>query len=216
MAEKAGLASQRIADVLADRILDGRLPPGTRIKQEELAAELDASRIPVREALRILSSRGLVKLQANAGAWVASMTMRDLQQSYEIRERIEPLLLQDSIPRLTESDVQELRGIQGDIEHCDRADDFLRLDREFHWTTYRGHRSPQLADMVGRLWDSTQSYRHAFLRLTGWQVSWVTIGEHQFLLEAIENCDVDSAERILSLHIRRTRVALSRHPELFD
>ena len=99
------VASQRIAEVIAARILRGELAPGTRIKQEELAAELGASRVPVREALRILESRGLVGLRANSGAWVAEMTPGDLSLSYQIRERIEPLLLLDSLPRLTEDDI---------------------------------------------------------------------------------------------------------------
>ena len=62
------VASQRVADVVAERILAGQLKPGDRIKQDELASELNLSRIPVRDALRILETRGLVSLRANAGA----------------------------------------------------------------------------------------------------------------------------------------------------
>ena len=84
------VASQRVADTLAERILSGDLAPGARIKQDELADELQTSRIPVRDALRILEARGLVTMRANAGARVTSLTRRDLEISYEIRERLEP------------------------------------------------------------------------------------------------------------------------------
>jgi DNA-binding GntR family transcriptional regulator len=209
------VASQRVAGVIAARILSGELAPGTRIKQEELAAELGASRVPVREALRILESRGLVGLRANSGAWVAEMTPGDLSLSYQIRERIEPLLLLDSIPRLTEADIAELQETQEAIEATVDVEEFLVLDRKLHWISYRGHQTTLLATMVERLWDSTQHYRREFVRLSGGSSSWVTNSEHRLLIEAIERRDTSTAEDILALHIRRTRVELSQHPELF-
>jgi len=210
------VASQRVAGVIAARILSGELAPGTRIKQEELAAELGASRVPVREALRILESRGLVGLRANSGAWVAEMTPGDLSLSYQIRERIEPLLLLDSIPRLTEADIAELQETQEAIEATVDVEEFLVLDRKLHWISYRGHQTTLLATMVERLWDSTQHYRREFVRLSGGSSSWVTNSEHRLLIEAIERRDTSTAEDILALHIRRTRVELSQHPELFQ
>jgi DNA-binding GntR family transcriptional regulator len=209
------VASQRIADVIAERILTGRLPPGTRIKQDELAEELRTSRIPVREALRILDSRGLVVIKANSGAWVAQMTLRDLELSYEIRERIEPLLLAESLPRLTPADVDEMRRLQDLIEGNDDVERFLVLDRAFHWASYRGHDTPQLATMVERLWDTTQHYRRAFVELSKSQGSWIITAEHRLLLESVAERDAETSAMVLAMHIRRTRVSLAQHAELF-
>lgn len=209
------VASQRVADAIAQRILSGVLAPGARIKQEELAAELGASRVPVREALRILESRGLVVIRANSGAWVSAMTERDLMLSYQIRERIEPLLLLDSLPRLTATDLEQMVAIQEQIEAHDDVEEFLVLDRQLHWTTYRRHQAPQLAAMVGRLWDVTQHYRREFTRLAGRERSWIIDSEHRLLIEALRNRDAESAESMLTLHIRRTRLELGRHPEVF-
>jgi len=209
------VASQRVAEAIAARILSGELAPGTRIKQEELAAELGASRVPVREALRILESRGLVGLRANSGAWVAEMTPGDLSLSYQIRERVEPLLLLDSLPRLTEADIAELHKTQEAIEATDDVEEFLALDRTLHWISYRRHQTTLLATMVERLWDTTQHYRREFVRLTGGSSSWVTNSEHRLLIEAIERRDPSAAEDVLALHIRRTRVELRKHSELF-
>lgn len=207
--------SERIATIIAARILDGSMPPGTRIRQDELADELHASRLPVREALRILAARGLVTLRSNVGAWVSQMTLDDLELSYKVRERIEPLLLAESLPRLTESDFDEMEALQLRIEGNDDVEEFLRLDREFHWTSYRRHRAPQLADMVNRLWDTTQHYRRAFVRLGQSQSSWLISAEHRLLLHALRARDEESAGSVLTMHIRRTRVALADHPELF-
>src|SRR5690606_31452202 len=147
---------------------------------------LGASRIPVREALRILSSRGLVTLRANVGAWVSQMTLQDLGLAYQLRERIEPLHLAQSMPRITAGDLDHLEALQQRIEENDDVEEFLRLDREFHWTSYRGHEAPQLADMVHLLWDTTQHYRRAFVRLARSQGSWVISAEHRLLLHALK------------------------------
>jgi DNA-binding GntR family transcriptional regulator len=210
------VASHRIAEIVADRILTGLLAPGLRIKQDELAEELGGSRLPVREALRILESRGLVTLKANSGAWVARMSLRDLDLSYEIRERIEPLLLTDSLPGLTSSDLDDMRAIQDEIEANDDLERFLALDREFHWLSYSRHSAPQLAAMIERLWDTTQHYRRAFVRLARKEGSWIIDAEHRLLLEALTRKDAVDASTVRGMHIRRTRVALARHPELLD
>lgn len=212
---KAAVASQRIADHLRERILAGELAPGARIKQDDIAEELHTSRLPVREALRILHSLGLVTLRANQGAWVTSMDPRECELSYKMRERLEPLLLAESAPHLTKADIDELMDLQEEIESTDDVERFLVLDRRLHWTTYRHHRAEELATVVARLWDTTQHYRRAFSRLAAGRRQWIIRAEHRLLIEALRDHDHRSAEHILELHIRRTRVELSRHPEVF-
>ena len=90
------VASHRIAAHIREDILSGRLLPGVRIRQEEIAERLGASRLPVREALRMLESEGLVELKANSGAWVSSMDMQECDFVYRIRERIEPMALAEA------------------------------------------------------------------------------------------------------------------------
>jgi DNA-binding GntR family transcriptional regulator len=221
-----GVASQRVADILAERILSGALPPGARIKQDELADELATSRIPVRDALRILEARGLVTMRANAGARVTSLTRRDLEVSYEIRERIEPLLLADSVPHLTEADLADLRAVMERNEQTADIDEAIALGREFHWITYRRHSTPLLAQIVERVWDTTQSYRRAYMKLamSGAAAS-ATPGakspggrthdlEHQLLYDAIAKREVETAQAALVMHIRRTRTSLLRYGHL--
>ena len=72
-----GDAGARIAERIRGGILEGEYPPGTRIRQEDVAERFGASRVPVREALRILEHEGLVTLVANTGAWVAELTLAD-------------------------------------------------------------------------------------------------------------------------------------------
>jgi DNA-binding GntR family transcriptional regulator len=214
-ATTASTASRRIAAELRDRILAGQLAPGARIVQDDLAAELRTSRLPVREALHILESAGLVTLRSNAGAWVARMDRRDCEVSYAMRERLEPLLLAESLPALTDRDIGDVVELHERILATSDVEEFLRLDRLFHWATYRGNQVQQLELMISRLWDTTQHYRRAFSQLLFTERRWIINAEHSLLTEAVRSRDTASAESVLALHIHRTAGELAEHPELF-
>ena len=211
--EQPNVASQRVVEVLAERILTGKLAPGTRIKQDELAAELNMSRIPVRDALRVLETRGLVTLKANSGARVSSLTARDIDISYRIREQLEPMLLANSIPNLTDADINEMEEIKRQMERMTDADAFLPLNRQFHFTAFRGHRAPQLAQIVERLWDTTQSYRRAYakLALQDAERSEVMHSERTLLLGSIRRREIELAPKILAMHIARAHQGLLKY-----
>jgi DNA-binding GntR family transcriptional regulator len=212
------MASQRVADVLAKRILSGELPPGTRIKQDQLAEELAVSRIPVRDALRILETRGLVTLRANAGARVSTLTLHDMDISYRIRESLEPMLLAESMPNLTDDDIAEMREVKGRLEAARDVDDYLPLSRQFHWTAFRGHQAPQLAQIVERLWDTTQIYRRAYARLAlqDEERREIMRAERSLLFGAIARRELELAPMLLRMHIHRTHTGLLKYRHLLE
>src|SRR5215469_3564922 len=155
----ASVASHRIAGELRAAILDGRYPPGTRIRQEDLAAQAGASRIPVREALRELAAEGLVTLVANSGAWVTRLTMEQCAEAYLVRERLEPLLLRLSLPGLDGAVIARLAELAGEMEQAPDVAAFLRADREFHLAGYAGAPRGEAWGIISRLWNATQHYR---------------------------------------------------------
>jgi DNA-binding GntR family transcriptional regulator len=208
-------ASQRVAEHLRAAILGGAIGPGQRVRQEDIARRLGASRLPVREALRMLEAEGLIENETNKGARVPRLDMHELDLIYQMRERLEPLALSESVPHLTDADLERLTKLQEEIEADTDVGHFLELDRELHLLTYSGCHFDQLTSMVTRLWNSTQHYRRAFVSLSGPSRMWVTNAEHRLLLDAIERRDTTDAERYLSGHIRRTRIELARHPEVF-
>jgi DNA-binding GntR family transcriptional regulator len=208
-------ASQRIAADLRQAILGGSIRPGERVRQEEVAQRLGASRLPVREALRMLEAEGLIEHEANKGARVPRLDRHEVDVIYQMRERLEPLALTESIPGLTDADLRELEQIQQLIESDTDLGRFLELDRAFHLLTYSACRIDQLSSMVVRLWNSTQHYRRAYVSISGPGRRWVINAEHRLLLDSIERRDATDAERYLSGHIRRTRIELARHPEIF-
>ena len=210
-----GAASARVADFLRTAILDGSIGPGEWIRQEEVAERFGASRLPVREALRILEAEGLTEHEPNKGARVPRLDRHEVEVIYQMRERLEPLALAESIPHLADGDLARLEEVQQRIEANTDVATFLALDREFHLVTYSGCPIDQLTGMVTRLWNSTQHYRRAFVSLSGPGRMWVVNAEHRLLLDALQRRDATDAERYLSGHIRRTRVELGRHPEVF-
>lgn len=208
-AVSADAASERIAEHLRTAILAGEIAPGERLLQEVVAERLSASRMPVREAFRMLETEGLVENQANRGARVPALDAGEVQVIYQMRERLEPLALAESLPHLTERDLERLAAIQTQIEQNTDIHSFLVLDREFHLMTYSGCRIQQLNSVVTRMWNSTQHHRREFMRSAGERRWWIVNAEHRLLLEAMERRDVVDAQRVLEGHIRRTRVELS-------
>ena len=215
-AKSAAAVSQRIADSLRADILAGQRAPGERIRQEIIAEEFGVSRLPVREALRIVESEGLVTLVANTGAWVSSMNLLECTETYLIRERLDPLLLSLAVPKYTDEFLAELSELAQRIEQAKDVEEYLRLDRQFHLLSYAPAATASLGAMVERLWNTTQHYRRAYTRLIGWEGLETTHLEHRLLMEAFRLGDAEEAERLMHGHIRKTRLELNRHPELFE
>ena len=204
-----------VAAALREEILNGTLAPGERIVQEDVAERFGASRQPVRDALRLLEGDGLVTLKANAGAWVSQLSESECDEAYLVRERLEPLLISHSIPNLTSVQIERLTQLADEIEKTTDIESFLRLDREFHLLSYAGANDGMLKEFVERIWNTTQHYRRAFAQLNGFAGSDVTHIEHKLIVDGIVQKDTRQAELALEAHIRRTRVTLAQHRELF-
>lgn len=203
-------------------ILDGRLRPGARLRQEAIARELGASRIPVREALRTLENEGLVSLTPRSGARVARLDYAEHAELYRIREELEPLALAESTPRLTDTALAHLRDLKEQIARSRDPGLWLILDRQFHLASYAAAPMPRLLRMIEGYWNTTQQYRRVYYGMVA--AAWrpddpalpVTHLDHSLLLDALERRDAADASAIMRLHIRRTRLTLAASQHLFD
>ncbi|MDF3311156.1 GntR family transcriptional regulator [Rhodococcus sp. T2V] len=214
-ASSSEAASERVAKYLRAQILCGAIAPGERIRQEDIAEQFGLSRLPVREALRMLETEGLTELQANKGARVPHLTMSEVDVIYRMRESLEPLALSESLPLLDAADIDRLKFTQDRIEANTDIQEFLDLDREFHLISYSGCTVEPLSSYVVRLWNTTQHYRRAFVALSGPGRMWIVNAEHRLLFDAIVRRDGVDAGNILRGHIRRTRIELAQHPDIF-
>ena len=212
-----GDAGTRIAEGIRTGIVEGLYPPGTRIRQEDLAERYGASRVPVREAIRQLEFEGLLTVVPNAGAWVTRLTLAECEEVYQMRERLEPLLLHYSIIGLDDAQLVRLASLAQAISDAgDDTDAFLSLDREFHLLSYAAAETSQLEGLVMKLWNATAPYRRAYV--ASWSVDARRIAheEHHLIVAALRDGDGEEAERVLGAHIRRTRRQLAKTPEIFS
>lgn len=211
-----GATGAAIAASLRDEILAGTYAPGERIRQDELAELHGASRLPVRDALRILEAEGLVSLVANTGAWVSRISMSECQEMYRMRERLEPLLLSMNVPLLSADDADGLQLLAEAMQNSTDVERFLRLDREFHLSCLEVAQTSVLGSTVLNLWNRTQHYRRTATRLFYLEEDRSVHHDHHLIVNAVRLGDADEAEQVLARHIRRSRLELARHPEVFQ
>jgi DNA-binding GntR family transcriptional regulator len=203
--------AETIADGLRQDILEWRLRPGDRIPQEAVARRYRASRLPVRQALDRLQMEGLVTFTSHAGARVSTLAPADLDEIYKLRERLEPLAILESVPHLTEDQLDELAHLARELEEVGGSDPprWIGLDRRFHLLACAAAPLPRLRREVGRLWNAVQPYRPAYTGRP--ETVDAALREHRHLLASAARRDAEAAANVVEAHIRRTRLeVLSR------
>jgi DNA-binding GntR family transcriptional regulator len=205
-----------IADGLRQDILEWRLAPGARIRQEAVARRYRASRLPVRQALLRLEMEGLVTFTSHVGARVATLTVADLDELYRLREQLEPLAVAESTPLLSRDQLAELGALEREMRQVGGADRlrWIGLDRRFHQLSTAAAPLPRLRATIAELWNAVQPYRPVYTALP--DTLDAVQREHQELLEAIRRRDHELAGRIVERHIRRTRLEVLHRPGLLE
>jgi DNA-binding GntR family transcriptional regulator len=206
-------ASSAATELIRQAIIDGRLPPGRRLKEEELARELGISRTPVREALLMLHAEGLVDVAPNRGAAVRSHSVEDLDDLYQLRAVLEGYSTRRAATRLTEDDVSSLR------ESCERFDELLATGAEmgalvkenlvFHQTILEGAGSARLTSMVRQVIELPLVYR-SYVWYSPEQQR-ISAHYHAQITRALEARDGERAELVMKEHIFEARDLLLAH-----
>jgi len=139
-------------------ITTGVLRPGVRLSIRSLADTLGVSTMPVREALKKLQSEHLVVFERRS-VTVVSLSAEQVTQLFQIRLRLEQLAAEWALPRLSVTDLTELRAVldEMDDEHL-AADRWRSLNRRFHERFYECAGSPHLLDMIRNVWDRVEPY----------------------------------------------------------
>ena len=147
-------ASTNATVMLRDLILGGSIPAGAKLGEADLASRLDVSRTPIREALSRLAAEGLVELVPNRGARVAHWTDEELEQIFELRLRLEPYAVGLAVPRLTDSDLDDLDTLAKRMQELGKPgrgqdlDGIVQLNRQFHRTLINRAANPALASTL--------------------------------------------------------------------
>lgn len=190
-------------EALREAILEGVLAPGERLRQEDLATSFATSRIPVREALRVLTYEGLVRSAPNRGFTVTGLSADEIEEIYELRTVLEAHAVRLAIPLLTETDLEEL-GTQYDemVAEVD-PDRQLMLREQFYLRLYSVTARPRLVGLISRL-------RQEVARSLRWKLVQHSPNHHDIFWEAVREGDADRAAAELAMHYRKVAALLRR------
>ncbi|WP_454675402.1 GntR family transcriptional regulator [Achromobacter pestifer] len=193
----------RIRDQLRHDILTGALPAGTPLKQDALAARFQASRIPVREALRQLETEGLVAYPLNRGAVVIRMDVEQICELLDIRMALEGHAVRAGVPNMARADLDALDAILRAYDDADSVPERTELNRRFHLALCAPANNTRLRRLIEEYGLSTARYTdEARLQATGQDGPQA---DYHRILDACRNQDGDLAARLVEAHILETK-----------
>jgi len=202
----ASTLSDRVFEQLEEGILDGSILPGENLNEIKISAEYGVSRTPVREAIRMLEQKNLVRLVPNKGAVVLGVNTKDLLDVYAIRSYIEGLASRWAAENITTDKSKKLREIV-DLQEFyylkSNPDQVSEMDSRFHETIFNYCESRRLEHMLRDLHHMIQRYRKQSIAEAGRTEK--AIAEHRLILEAICGGDGDEAERLTAVHINNAK-----------
>jgi DNA-binding GntR family transcriptional regulator len=188
-----------VATVLREAILRGILQGGQSLHQEEIAAQLGVSRLPVREALRQLEQEGLVVYRLNRGATVTELSATEVQEIYEIRSGLESIALRLAVPRMTTDTFQQAATILDITDRETNVSRWGQLNREFHLTLYAPAQRPRLLSLITTFHLNVDRYLRMEMVMLRYKER--SQQEHRRILEACQQRDTSTAVTLLTQHI---------------
>ena len=183
-----------VCETLRDAIRKGKLKPGERLMESQLAEDLGVSRTPVREAIRKLELEGYVIMMPRRGTYVANLSIRDVNEVFEIRTSLDSLASGLAAERITDEELERLQrllvAIGGYIEEND-MDKIVECDTEFHDLLYQASRNSRLVGIIFNLREQLTRFRSTSMAFPGRLKA--TLEEHRRIVEAIAQGDVAEA-----------------------
>ncbi|MBO9625196.1 MAG: GntR family transcriptional regulator [Microbacterium sp.] len=192
------LESARVTRILRDDIVLGRRAPGSRLVERDIAAELNVSRLPVREAIRALVGEGIVVSRPRTWATVREFTLRDIHDFGEVREAIETLIFVFAAERHDERGLARVRGAyEREVAAAEAGDhDAARTAAaEFHEIVAELAGNEMLTELIG-----------VFVTRLRWLFGQhddlpAMAEEHRVILEALEARDTETLRRVIPVHL---------------
>lgn len=189
--------AERIYRRLKDSIVTGKLEPGSKLVSTRLAADLNVSEIPVREALKKLESKGLVETIPFTGSIVTRPSVTELVENTEIRSVLQPLAVSLSTPLLTPGDIDEIESLHIAMTGFMKLDDYesyAKKNREFHGLIYSRCPNKNLLKLIKEIRNKTERAR-AIFKVQPFLMN-VSCKEHEEMIQAIKNKEFHVAEEI--------------------
>lgn len=200
------LAKDRIASILREAILLGKIKPGQKLVEIELCEQLGVSRTPLREAIRNLEVEGLVESIPNKGSRVRTMTIKDIKNIYELRIELEALATKKSVPFLTDNDLDNLSHLQEKIKIASEKrawGEVDHLNKEFHSTLMSKGGNDQLINIIDQLYKISVIISISTFSIPG-RINEV-IEEHDKILDACLKKESELTGELMKKHLENAR-----------
>lgn len=198
-----------VCETLRDAIVNGVLKPGERLMEIQLAEELGVSRTPVREAIRKLELEGFVIMIPRRGTYVADLSIKDINEVFEVRTALEVLAAGLATERITEEELEQMERLLVHIGEYIETGDFEKIveaDSRFHDILYQATRNDRLIQIINNLREQLTRFRSISMAYPGRIKN--TLEEHSRLVEALAGRDHDLAERLATEHMENSEQTL--------
>lgn len=200
-------AQEAVLAELRRLILGGQLAPGEPVRQDAIATDLGVSRVPVREALKILEGEGQVMYRPHRGYFVNELNLDDVKEIYRIRELLEGEALRVGVPKLTDEDLAIMRACLEEMDETDPGTGGMsEANARFHLTLLKASDMPHLLKHIRLLRDATDAYRSLYY-MSAHAVANVR-SEHRAIYEAAVARDPDRVIEYANAHRAHTIEAL--------
>ena len=198
---------------LREAIVHARLQPGERLVIDDLAAQLEVSSIPVREALQLLQAERLVEQKPHVGAVVAAITPDSAREIFALLEGLELAVFRGAAPLAAPADLAALTALVERMAGAANDGRWLELNRRFHRAIAEIARMPRALDMLDRVSDDWERLRRHRFRDVGHPDTSAAEREHRAMITALAERSIPQLEALVSQH---NRAALAFYLEAAD
>lgn len=195
-----------VYEQLKIQILTGKIAPGTRMMEVELAEDLGVSRTPVREAIRKLEKEALVVIEPRRGAYVSDVSVKEMVDTLVVREDLEALAASLTAKRITK---EELEGLEKKVTDYSEAiasgdmEQIIRADESFHHKIVALSGNKALIQLFSSVQELSLRFRYLYYEdFTRYENMPV---EHKEILEAIKTGDGDAARIVSDNHVKKLK-----------
>lgn len=198
---------EMVFESLREAIILGKLRPGERLMEIQLAEEMGVSRTPVREAIRKLELEGFVVMVPRKGAYVAGISVKDIVDVFEVRAALEGLAAGLAAERITSEEMDQLeRSLLKINSSEENLDAVVEGDTSFHSLIYQASRNQRLVQIITHLQEQIQRFRMTSLSQPG--RTKIALDEHKKIVEAISDRNIELAQNLAREHIENAEHSL--------
>lgn len=201
---KGRFLREQVYKRLKESILNGVLTPNKRLIEEKIAAEMETSRTPVREAMQKLEKEGLIHKLPRGGYAISVITMEDIEEVFGIRSVLEGYAAYLATFRANDEDIKALEEIVRKEEEClkeNNTEQIIALNTEFHENLYRAAKSAKLYVLINDLRDYIYRFRIIIFRYSG--MAEISISDHKDMIALMKAKQAAQVERLVRRHIIR-------------